>query len=181
MTARSAHFTWTPARHRRSTRLRAVTAIPENPFPASTFSGAYVYLSVTPHANEAACAARPRRRKIRHVRRSPASVYPWPRRAAPICVTDRDEIYTTLHHGACYRFDLAMNNFCGGEVSSVKDMTEQELENVRKRMESILAYGALRPQVEAMHSAGFLLRRGLESPDSMTDSGCEAYSAQEPS
>jgi hypothetical protein len=55
-----------------------------------------------------------------------------------ICVTQRDEVYTTLRHGACYRFDLTINNFCGGEVSGVKDITEQELNQVRSRLEAIL-------------------------------------------
>ena len=43
-------------RAEKNTTMRAVTAIPENPFPASTFTGAYVYLSVTPHSNDAKCA-----------------------------------------------------------------------------------------------------------------------------
>jgi hypothetical protein len=32
-----------------------------------------------------------------------------------------------------------MNNFCGGEVSGVKDVTAQQLDEVRRRMEAILA------------------------------------------
>ena len=55
-----------------------------------------------------------------------------------ICTVQRDEVYTTLRHGACYRFDLTINNFCGGEVSGVKDITEQELDQVRSRLEAIL-------------------------------------------
>jgi len=41
----------------RKTLMRAVVAMPENPFPESTFSGAYVYFSVTPHASADSCAA----------------------------------------------------------------------------------------------------------------------------
>jgi hypothetical protein len=123
-----------------ATRLRAVAAIPENPFPSSTFSGAYVYLSVTPHSSTASCAQQA----------APAAKPPASQIAGiafahghdeqkHICTTDRDEIYTTYRKGACYRFDLAINNFCGGEVSGVKDITQKELDNVRNRMESILA------------------------------------------
>jgi len=140
----------------RKTAMRAVAAIPENPFPESTFSGAHVYLSVTPHSNDASCA-----------RQATAPPLPTPPAAQPaippaqtkpvvteiagipfshghdeqrhICTTDRDEIYTTYRRGACYRFDLAMNNFCGGEVSGVKDVTPQQLDDVRRRMEAILA------------------------------------------
>ena len=39
-----------------SSLLRAVVAMPENPFPASTFSGAYLYFSVTPRSSAAECA-----------------------------------------------------------------------------------------------------------------------------
>lgn len=131
-----------------ATRLRAVAAIPENPFPESTFSGAHIYLSVTPHSTGVSCAMQ--------AAASPAS--PDKPAAKPpvsqiagiafahgydeqrhICTTDRDEVYTTLRKGACYRFDLAMNNFCGGEVSGVKDVTAQQLDEVRRRMEAILA------------------------------------------
>jgi hypothetical protein len=136
----------------RASSLRAVAAIPENPFPASTFSGAYVYLSVTPKSTDAACArqavptpaaasgatvaasARPSVREIAGI------VFAHGHdEQRHICTTDRDEIYTTFHHGACYRFDLAINNFCGGEVSGVKDITQKELDQVRARMEAILA------------------------------------------
>ncbi len=40
----------------RNDRVRAVIAMPENPYPASTFSGAYLYFSVTPHSSATACA-----------------------------------------------------------------------------------------------------------------------------
>jgi hypothetical protein len=128
-----------------ATRLRAVAAIPENPFPASTFSGAYVYLSVTPHSTPAACEAQtappghtsPKGYSTRQI--AGISFTHGYDEQKHICTTDRDEIYTTLHRGACYRFDLAMNNFCGGAVSGVKDITAQEIDNVRARMEAILA------------------------------------------
>ena len=131
----------------RNAIVRAVVAMPENPFPASTFSGAYLYFSVTPHATAAACA----RQAAPPVN---ASHKPAPRPVAThvndipflhghdeikdICITQRDEVYTTFRHGACYRFDLSINNFCGGEVSGVKDISPSELDQVRARLQSIL-------------------------------------------
>ena len=55
-----------------------------------------------------------------------------------ICTESRDEIYTTHRNNACYRFDPVINNFCGGEVSGVQDITARELDAVRQRMQSIL-------------------------------------------
>jgi hypothetical protein len=131
------------------TILRAVVASPENPFPASTFSGAYVYFSVTPHSSASACARQARSTSI--VKNAP-QVKPGEKtqiaripfthghdEVKDICITQRDEIYTTYRRGACYRFDLSINNFCGGEVSGVKDITPQELDQVRARLESILS------------------------------------------
>jgi hypothetical protein len=131
------------------TRLRAVVASPENPFPASTFSGAYLYFSVVPHTSASACAKQAKRTTI--VRNTPRTVPGEKKRVADvafthghdeqrdICIVQRDEIYTTRHSGSCYRFDLSINNFCGGEVSGVKDITAQELDQVRHRLETILA------------------------------------------
>jgi hypothetical protein len=131
------------------TGLRAVVAEPENPFPASTFSGAYVYFSITPHSSASACARQARTTSI--VKNGP-QVKPGDKvqiagipfthghdEQRDICITQRDEIYTTSRHGLCYRFDLSINNFCGGEVSGVKDITPQELDQVRARLESILS------------------------------------------
>ncbi len=152
----------------RDAKLRAIIAMPENPFPASTFSGAYVYFSVKPHTSAAACAHQatpPRPTRAEAARRSADSARstsesdPAPSLAlAPgkiqiagipfthghdqqrdICIVQRDEVYTTRHAGACYRFDLAINNFCGGEVSGVKNITPQELDQVRARLLAILS------------------------------------------
>jgi hypothetical protein len=132
----------------RKTSLRAVVAMPENPFPASTFSGAYVYFSVTPHASAASCArqavpprgsshklpAKPTRTIVNDIAFTHGHD-----QVRDICITQRDEVYATRHRGACFRFDLAINNFCGGEVSSVKDISPAELDQVRARLESILS------------------------------------------
>jgi hypothetical protein len=128
---------------RKSTTMRAVVAMPENPFPASTFSGAYVYFSVTPHASVASCAqqaaATPYGKPAHVTRIADISFAHGHDEQKAICIVQRDEIYTTLHRGACYRFDLAINNFCGGEVSGVKDITPEELDQVRARLASILS------------------------------------------
>jgi len=126
----------------RTTVLRAVASIPENPFPESTFSGAYFYFSVTPHSNDAACgrqavpAAQGRRGGVSEIAGISFAHGHDEQRA--ICVIQRDEIYTTLRRGACYRFDLTINNFCGGEVSGVRDISAKELDAVRSRLEAIL-------------------------------------------
>jgi hypothetical protein len=128
--------------------LRAVTAMPENPFPASTFSGAYVYFSVTPHSSAGSCAhqASPPPNASHKNATKPASTQiadiaftHGHDEIKDICITQRDEVYTTFRRGACYRFDLSINNFCGGEVSGVKDITPHELDQVRARLESILS------------------------------------------
>ena len=127
----------------RTTLMRAVAEMPENPFPDSTFSGAYLYFSVTPHRNDAVCArqAAPavegRRGAVSEIAGISFAHGHDEQRA--ICIVQRDEVYTTLRHGACYRFDLAINNFCGGAVSGVRDITPKELDAVRSRLEAILA------------------------------------------
>ena len=151
----------------RNATLRAVTAIPENPFPESTFSGAYVYFSVTPHSAAAACARQtaPPARSTRRPPASPAAKVAPATGGKPdpilindisfahghdqikdICITQRDEIYTTFRRGACYRFDLSINNFCGGEVSGVRDISPSELDQVRTRLQSILSTARFDPR-----------------------------------
>jgi hypothetical protein len=132
----------------RKTSLRAVVAMPENPYPASTFSGAYVYFSVTPQTGAGSCAGQAvappngKRKPLAKPTSTHINDIPFIHghdEQKDICITQRDEIYTTYRRGACYRFDLAINNFCGGEVSGVKDITAQELGEVRLSLESILS------------------------------------------
>jgi hypothetical protein len=121
-----------------ATVLRAVVAMPENPFPASTFSGAYVYFSVTPRSTETAC----NQQAGAAAQTTQIAGIPFTHghdEQKDICTTQRDEVYTTFRRGACYRFDLAINNFCGGEDSHVKDITAGELDQVRNRLQSILS------------------------------------------
>ncbi len=168
-----------------STRLRAVVAIPQNPFPDSTFSGAYLYYSVTRGITASACArqAVPPRitageaaHRAAEFRASHPDPDPNPDSdpsdsagkspAAPtivltakpdklqiagipfthgrdeqrdVCLTQHDDVYTTYRAGSCLRFDLAINNFCGGEVSGVRDISVKQLEDVRSRLFAILS------------------------------------------
>lgn len=132
----------------RNASMRAVAAMPENPYPLSTFSGAYIYFSVTPRSSESACARQAAPPKGAGTKASRVTSKVTIADIAfthghddqrEICTVQRDEVYTTLHRGACYRFDLAINNFCGGQVSGVKDITDKELDQVRLRLESILS------------------------------------------
>ena len=123
------------------TQLHAAASLDFNPFPYSTFSGALFYVSATPRATPLSCS---------NQATAPAS-HP----ASPLvldgmtfkrgyyehggsCVESRDDVYTALRGTNCLRFDLVINTFCGGEVSGARDMTEQQLEAVRKRMEDVL-------------------------------------------
>jgi hypothetical protein len=126
----------------KTTQLRAVANITFNPFPQSTFSGAYFYASVTPHTSDADCAHQASSRTPRLTSTSPIDGIPFTHgydEHGGVCTESRDEIYTATHNGSCYRFDLVINNFCGGDVSGVKEISAQELDSVRKRLESILA------------------------------------------
>jgi hypothetical protein len=125
-----------------NTHMRAVATIAFNPHPTSTFSGALFYFSVTPRSNEHDC---------RQQASATASHIIAPRQIAGatftrgydehgrICTEARDEIYTTLRNNTCYRFDLVINTFCGGDVSGVREISKQELDAVRERLESILS------------------------------------------
>lgn len=128
-----------------TTLMRAVAAVTENPFPASTFSGAYFYFSVTPHSTEASCtrqAGPPSSQSSKPGEPTQIAGIPFTHghdQQKQICIVQRDEIYTTYRRGSCYRFDLDINNFCGGDVSHVKDIAPEELNQVRARLEAILA------------------------------------------
>lgn len=120
----------------RTARLRYVAAMPENPFPASTFSGAHFYLSVTPSASRAQCAAQAGGRLTAQIDDQPASH--GHDEHGGLCTEFRDEVYTVRRRGSCLRIDLAMNNFCGGAVSGVADLTPEQLGRVRGSLEAIL-------------------------------------------
>ncbi len=128
----------------KTAQLRAVADIAFNPLPQTNFSGAYFYASVTPKLSDADCArqaygsGKQEERKHASAEVAGISFAHGHDEHGGVCVESRDEIYTTLHKGACYRFDLVINNFCGGDVSGVREMSEPQLESVRKRLEGIL-------------------------------------------
>jgi len=157
----------------RAARVRAVIAMPENPYPQSTFSGAYLYFSVTPQSSAAACsrqAVAPRLAATEAAHRAaefqashpdddaagkPATIALTTKpdklqiagiafthgrdEQRDVCLTQHDDVYTTFRAGSCLRFDLAINNFCGGEVSGVHDITAKQLDDVRARLTTILS------------------------------------------
>lgn len=131
----------------RSTQMRAVADIAFNPFPQSTFSGALFYFSVTPHATPVSCSNQSTAPAPRVVSNVTVDGTPFTHgydEHGAVCTEARDEVYTALRDGACLRFDLVINTFCGGEVSGSRDMTPAQLDSVRKRLESILSTVRLR-------------------------------------
>ena len=126
----------------RTAQLRAVADIAFNPFPYSTFSGALFYFSVTPHAKEADCTQQASVKPPRTPSTTPIGGISFTHgydEHGGICIESRDEIYTAYRNKSCYRFDLVINTFCGGEAGGgARDITPRELEAIRKRMQTIL-------------------------------------------
>jgi len=126
----------------RTAPLRAVADIAFNPFPYSTFSGALFYFSVTPHIKETDCAQQASVKPPRTPSTTPIGGIAFNHgydEHGGICTESRDEIYTAYRNKSCYRFDLVINTFCGGEAGGgARDITPRELEAIRKRMQTIL-------------------------------------------
>ena len=153
--------------------MRAVATISFNPHPYSTFSGALFYYSVTPNVTANQCAAQASARAPRTVTTTQVAGVPFTHgydEHGSICTESRDEIYTTHHNDTCFRFDAVINNFCGGDVSGVQDITERELNDVRQRMQSILNTSPLRLQLTLRKSnrerTGWVIRAAREPPSS---------------
>jgi hypothetical protein len=125
-----------------STRLRAVASIGFNPLPASTFSGAFFYASVTPGISAELChnqVGLPESRVVTSSQVAGTEFNHSHDEHGGACTESRDEVYTAFRAKGCYRFDMVVNTFCGGDVSGVRDMNEREIDSVRKRLEGILA------------------------------------------
>lgn len=125
-----------------SSRMRALATISFNPHPRSTFSGALFYFSVVPHSSESECSQEASVQAPRTVTTATIGGVPFRHgydEHGTICTESRDEIYTSFRKNACYRFDLVINTFCGGEVSGVREISPSELDAVRQRLQSILA------------------------------------------
>jgi hypothetical protein len=122
-------------------QMRAVATISFNPHPYSTFAGALFYYSITPNVTANQCASQASARAPHSVSTTQVAGVSFTHgydEHGGICTESRDEIYTTERDNTCYRFDAVINNFCGGDVSGVQDITDRELDDVRKRMQSIL-------------------------------------------
>jgi hypothetical protein len=127
----------------RTARMHAIASIAFNPYPLSTFSGAFFYFSETPHAKAEDCANQASFRSVRPVTTTEQiggiSFVHGSDEHGTVCTEARDNVYTAMHKGACYRFDLVINTFCGGDAGAgARDMTDRQLESVEQRLTSIL-------------------------------------------
>ena len=123
------------------TQLRSVAAIQFNPYPYSTFSGARFYYSVDRHSTDAECAKQATGPSIASLDTQDIDGMNFVHghdEFGKICVEARDEVYTAYRKGSCYRFDLAMSNFCSVS-SGAQDLTDTELEQIDQRMTDILS------------------------------------------
>jgi len=121
--------------------LRAVANLNFNPFPRSTFSGALFYLSATAHISAAACAAQTTTKPDKPMASAVVGDVKFSRGRddhGHICTEARDVTYTAMRGGSCVRFDLAINSFCGGDVSGAEDLTDAQLGSLFDRMQKIL-------------------------------------------
>ncbi len=124
-----------------ATQLKAVASLAFNPFPQSTFSGAFFYLSVTPHSSELACVAQAHGGAEKPLNNLPVAKIPFARgldEHGQLCTEVRNVTYTAMRGRSCLRFDLTVNTFCGGDVTGVKELTTVQLAKVFRRMEDIL-------------------------------------------
>ena len=124
-----------------SAQMRGLATIAFNPYPASTFSGALFYFSVTPRSTDVQCrdqASAQAPRTVTSAQIAGTSFTHGYDEHGTICTEARDEIYTSLRNNSCYRFDLVVNTFCGGEVSGIRDISPAQLNAVFKRLQSIL-------------------------------------------
>jgi hypothetical protein len=125
-----------------SSLMRGLATISFNPHPTSTFAGALFYFTVTPRSFEDECRGQAQAQAPRTVTTEQiggtAFTHGYDEHGT-ICTESRDEIYTALRNHACYRFDLVINTFCGGDVSGMRDITPAELSAVEKRLQTILS------------------------------------------
>jgi hypothetical protein len=122
-------------------RMRGLATIAFNPHPTSTFSAALFYFSVTPHVTEQQCRSQASAQAPHTVTTAQIGGIPFAHgydEHGTICTESRDEVYTALKKNACYRFDLIIHNFCGGDVSGIRDISPAELNSVRQRLDGIL-------------------------------------------
>jgi hypothetical protein len=124
----------------RNSQLRGVASILFNPFPTSTFSGAWFYFSVERHSNDRECSRQASRsvgaeRRLEDI--GGMDFVHGHEESGRTCVELRDDTYTAYRKGACYRFDLAVTTFCAIS-SGAREISEGQLEDIRGRMDGIL-------------------------------------------
>lgn len=122
-------------------QVRAVATLAFNPYPHSTFAGALFYLSVTPGHSAGECEAQTRRTPEHALAPGFISDQSFARGTeehGKICTEARDLTYAAMRGGKCIRFDLVVNNFCGGDVSGARDLTQAELGSVYGMLDAVL-------------------------------------------
>ena len=122
-------------------RLHYAASLAFNPYPQSTFEGEILYISSMPGLSVAACAMQTATKPFTPLSPTTIDDQKFTRgkdEHGKICTESRDVAYTAVRHGSCLRIDLAINTFCGGEVSGAQDLTEDQLGHLYKRLQDIL-------------------------------------------
>ena len=126
-------------------QLRGVAILNFNPFLRSTLAGALFYYSVEPKTTDVECAAQAANpaaeAEAHHKDVQAIGSVPFAHghdEHGEICTEARDEIYTAFHNHACYRFDLAMNTFCGVS-SGAQEITDDQIHQINERLAAILS------------------------------------------
>jgi len=122
-------------------QLRLAASLAFNPYPQSTFEGAMFYVSATPGMDDAGCKAQTATKPFSALPGATVDSVHFARgkdEHGKICTESRDVAYTTLRGGSCLRFDLAINSFCGGDVSGAEDLTENQLQAIYTRLIGIV-------------------------------------------
>jgi hypothetical protein len=119
--------------------MRGVASMEFNPFPYSTFSGAWFYFSVQRHTNDGECARQASRAGAAHDFEDIGGMEfrHGHDEQGKICVESRNDVYTAYHKGSCYRFDLTVTTFCAIS-SGAQEITEGQLADIHLRMDGIL-------------------------------------------
>jgi hypothetical protein len=123
-------------------QLRGVATLSFNPFPRSTLSGALFYFSIEPHSTDVECekqATGGHPAAKRDLQEIGGMTFTHGRdESGMICTEARDQIYTAYRKGACYRFDLALNTFCGVS-SGAMELNDAQFRDIEQRMTGILS------------------------------------------
>ncbi len=122
-------------------RLHFVASLAFNPYPFSTFSGAIFYVSSTSGISSAACAAETTTKPFEALPGASIDSETFARgkdEHGQICTEARDVAYTAMRRNSCLRFDLAINSFCGGDVSGAEDLTAAQLQAIYTRLTTVL-------------------------------------------